>query len=57
MGMRWEEEIDNRYLLYKSENEKIKRMVIDFADDMDDDECDFEVTTHGIDFHAKKKFN
>ena len=54
LGLRWAEEIDNRILLFKTEIEKRKRLVIDFAEDMEDYECDFEIKADQVVFYPRK---
>jgi len=54
MGTKWEEEIDCRLLLYKTGFDKRKKLLIDFADDMDDYECEFEITANEIKFYPRK---
>jgi len=54
LGFRWAAEIDNRILLFKIENEKRKRLIFDFADDMEDFECDFEIKADKVVFYPRK---
>lgn len=54
LGMRWAEEIDNRILLFKTENEKRKKLVIDFSEDMEDYETDFEIKADEVVFYRRK---
>jgi len=52
--MKWAEEIDNRILLFKTEHEKRKRLVVDFADDLEDYEAEFEIKTDQVIFYPRK---
>ena len=53
MGIKWENEIDTRIMLYKTFNEK-KRMVIDFSDSYDDHQTEFEIKYDCIYFYPRK---